>query len=75
MALKRGVIGLDIEADTFQPIAMIAVGPKNLFHSFATGSRSTKVPQGHYLFQTIRPFDSVQCIRNDRGHIYLFFFD
>ena len=70
-------LGFQIEADTSHLLAMIAVGPKKslTFQSCATGAKGTKVPQGHYLFQTMRPFDSFQCIPNARGRIYLFFFD
>ena len=70
-------LGFQIEADTSHLVAMIAVGPKKplTFHSYATGTKDTKVPEGHYLFQTMRPFDTFQCIPNARGHIYLFFFD
>ena len=70
-------LGFLIGADTSHLLAMVAVGPKKplTFYSFATGAKGTKVPQGRYLFQTMRPFDSFQCIPNARGHIYLFFFD
>ena len=70
-------LGFQIEADTSHLLAKIAVGQKKplTFHSYATGTKGTKVPQGHYLFQTMRPFDTFQCIPNARGHIYLFFFD
>ena len=70
-------LGFQIEADTSHLLAMIAVGPKKplTFHCFATGAKGTKVPQGHYLFQTMRQFDTFQCIPNARGHKYLFFFD
>ena len=73
----RARLSFQIEADTSQLLAMIAVGPKTplTFHSYATGTKGTKVPEGHYLFQTMRPFDTFQCIPNARGHIYLFFFD
>ena len=70
-------IGFEVDADTSHPLAMIAIGPKKplTFQSFATGAKGTKVPQGHYLLQTIHPFDSFQCIPNAGGHIYLVFFD
>ena len=59
-------LGFQIEADTSHLLAMIAVGPKKplTFHSYATGTKGTKVPDGHYLFQTMRPFDTFQCIPN-----------
>ena len=62
-------LGFQIEADTLHLLAMIAVGPKKILtsHSFATGAKGTKVPQGHYLFQAMRPFDSFQCIRMPEG--------
>ena len=70
-------LGFQIEADTSHLVAMIAVGPKKslTFHSYATGTKGTKVPEGHYLFQTMRPFDTFRCIPNARGHIYLFSLD
>ena len=70
-------IGFEVDADTCHSLAMIAIAPKKplRFQSFATGAKGTKVPQGHYLFQTIQPFDSFQCVPNARGHIYLVFLD
>ena len=70
-------IGFEVDADTCHPLAMISIGPQKplTVQSFATGAKDTKVPQGHYLFQPIHPFDLFQCIRNARGHIYLVSFD